>query len=554
MYCQKCGNQMPDNARFCSKCGFAVPAAKAAEQPVTPTAESTAAQGNPFAAPAAPKEKKPIPAKAIGIAAVAVVVILAAVLIIPMLGGGKNAFDMAEMYIPTVQGVDGYGALKVDTNYEAVYRWFCDALDIDMETAEQLIEDEYPSYNVMVLMDYYRLTYEEEMTEVTKEELGKAVKIEDADRALEWAEMILDLKPSADVSSGLNNGDIVTISFDYDEEEYAEAGLTLKNTEMEFTVEGLTGVATVDISPAMTMSVTGFDGYGILTYSLDAAKLNTLGLTPEQAEVLRNTTKVKSSQSKELKNGDSVIFTVEADAERLARAALLIEPTSWEYAVSGLTEMELIDPFEGLELSCDGISPYLEVELNLTGCSNIVQQIVDFTLPEELARNGEPVTVTASISPERAQEYGVALASETKEFILEAKPEFITGIDGVDMRAVLQEMDDFLQANSTSYNSIQRKASAFLYLKRQHEGEKHTPTWSFDRYIPYNAYCILYEAKNSSGNERGLTVMIRNLCKQNDGSITWDADLYWDYADSYDDIFEERITVQRDLYNVAIME
>ena len=80
---------MPDNARFCSKCG-------------TQTGVHAAPIQTASAAPR--KEKKAVPAKAIGVAAVAVVVILAAVLIIPMLGG--STLDLKQAYTVSMQGVE----------------------------------------------------------------------------------------------------------------------------------------------------------------------------------------------------------------------------------------------------------------------------------------------------------------------------------------------------------------------------------------------------------------------------------------------------------------
>lgn len=115
MYCQKCGNQMPDNARFCSKCG-------------TQTGVHAAPIQTASAAPR--KEKKAVPAKAIGVAAVAVVVILAAVLIIPMLGGGST-LDLKQAYTVSMQGVEGYGAVRLTENEEYLTNWLCESIGLD---------------------------------------------------------------------------------------------------------------------------------------------------------------------------------------------------------------------------------------------------------------------------------------------------------------------------------------------------------------------------------------------------------------------------------------
>ena len=280
MYCQKCGNQMPDNARFCSKCGFAVPAAKAAEQPATPTAETTTANGNPFAAP---KEKKPIPAKAIGVAAVAVVVILAAVLIIPMLGGGST-LDLKQAYTVSMQGVEGYGAVRLTENEEYLTNWLCESIGLDPAKVDL---DELDPFSAL---GYYSFSDGMDVEGYTEKVFGKAMTEEELEAMWEELELIVtafyDLDYEVTPDADLKNGDKVEIAFTYDEADLKEAGIKLKNTAWTHTVEGLTGVATVDIFAAITVNVEGYDGYGRLTFAADENQFKGLGLTEDQQDAI----------------------------------------------------------------------------------------------------------------------------------------------------------------------------------------------------------------------------------------------------------------------------
>ena len=541
MYCQKCGNQMPDNARFCSKCGFAVPAAKAAEQPATPTAETTTANGNPFAAP---KEKKPIPAKAIGVAAVAVVVILAAVLIIPMLGGGST-LDLKQAYTVSMQGVEGYGAVRLTENEEYLTNWLCESIGLDPAKVDL---DELDPFSAL---GYYSFSDGMDVEGYTEKVFGKAMTEEELEAMWEELELIVtafyDLDYEVTPDADLKNGDKVEIAFTYDEADLKEAGIKLKNTAWTHTVEGLTGVATVDIFAAITVNMEGYDGYGRLTFAADENQFKGLGLTEDQQDAISYYVDVECTDREGLSNGDKVVFNVNANEEQLARSAVLIEPTRWEYEVSGLEEVELIDPFEGLKLTCTGISPYLTVNLDTSACDNRVQQAVTFTLPEGYARNGVPVTVTASIEDDLVERYGFGLSSESKDIALSTQSEYVTSLEGLNLTALLQEMEDTKLAKSSSngYTNVTQQGSAFLYLKEHNENKKRSNT-------PYNQYIILYEGTDLWDTYYGFAVRAWNLCKHPDGTFTYDTDIKWNRSNGgYDSAYKDYIDGNRENYVVT---
>ena len=169
MYCQKCGNQMPDNARFCSKCG-------------TQTGVHAAPIQTASAAPR--KEKKPIPAKAIGVAAVAVVVILAAVLIIPMLGGGST-LDLKQAYTVSMQGVEGYGTVRLTENEEYLTNWLCESIGLDPAKVDL---DELDPFSAL---GYYSFSDGMDVEGYTEKVFGKAMTEEELEAMWEELELIV---------------------------------------------------------------------------------------------------------------------------------------------------------------------------------------------------------------------------------------------------------------------------------------------------------------------------------------------------------------------------
>ena len=107
MFCFKCGNQLPDNASFCNKCGAIMqpddsPAQQNAPPPDHNQYAGPAHHQQAYAQPSqqsadygAPPPKKGIPKFIFIIAAAVVVIVVAAILLIPALAG--NSYQKAEM-------------------------------------------------------------------------------------------------------------------------------------------------------------------------------------------------------------------------------------------------------------------------------------------------------------------------------------------------------------------------------------------------------------------------------------------------------------------------
>ena len=537
MYCKKCGNQLPDNARFCSKCGTAITA---------PTANHTTVSGasRTVAVHQQPKAKKSFSGKFIAILMI-IAVIGGSFFLLSSLGG--NTINLKEMYEVSVQGIDGYGSAYLTINEDAAAEWLCDQAGINVEDV-----DLYELLSLRTFFSNYSFSAGMDYESYTKEIFGKSLSEEQVDKTIselvKKAEVLLYLDYELTPDTDLKNGDTVKITFTYDKEAAKDAGLRFKNTEWKYKVKDLTAVASIDLSSAITMSYTGFDGYGQLSYALDKSKLQSIGLTSDQAAAVERYVDIDCSQTTGLKNGDTLVFTIDAYTDYLASEAVVLEPLRFEKTVSGLEEARMIDPFEGLTISCSGISPYLTVKFNTTGCENIVQQLVSFEAPDGYARNGKSVTVTASIDPYLTEQYGVGLSVTTKELSFEPQAEFVSNLEGLDLSGMLKEMDDTLAAKSPSFNfvRIQRRDTAFLYLKEHKESE-------LDRNTPYNFYVIMYEGESKYTNGcKSLAIIVSDLCKHPDGTFSYNTDIRWKYSyNSYNDLYEYLITENLNEYVVV---
>lgn len=123
-------------------------------------------------------------------------------------------------------------------------------------------------------------------------------------------------------SGSLSNGDKVKVKITYDSDKFKNAGLVAKNTELEFTVEGLEEKPILDVFANVTLEVRGtspecsvsvnYTGEGLSTYSLEI---------------------VDGDSSKRYKNGDKVTVKIKDSELENLRNRYAIEETSREYVV-----------------------------------------------------------------------------------------------------------------------------------------------------------------------------------------------------------------------------
>lgn len=112
---------------------------------------------------------------------------------------------------------------------------------------------------------------------------------------------------------------------------------------------------------------------------------------------------------------------------------------------------EQLNPFEGLSVTFDGISPYCTISLNTTGCSDVVQQYVDFSLSsdsittEGTFASGESVTVYATLREPETGGVVYALSQTEETYQVQDVPKYITEItEDMDLTSFKQAVDDYL--------------------------------------------------------------------------------------------------------------
>lgn len=257
-------------------------------------------------------------------------------------------------------------------------------------------------------------------------------------------------------------------------------------------------------------------------------------------------------------------------------------PTSQEND-KGQEDMEIsIDPFENLSYEVSGISPFCQVSINNSQCSNEVQQYVTYKMDKEVYANGDTVVVTAVLTPNTADQKYKLIATES-EYSVCGQPEYITEVNGVDLTLLQSELSDAIaaevaqasggaslftlqhwQAGGTHFKACDQVTAAENYLSVL----KAIRFSEFDmQKMPFNklsfTYCVDYTWENGNLNESGsgrfwVNLSAVNLIKYQDGSVKWgyassDA---CDFTCSYslkglEDCVSTTIMNSRDNYNIS---
>ncbi len=197
---------------------------------------------------------------------------------------------------------------------------------------------------------------------------------------------------------------------------------TEKKTEKKTEEKSEISVTLKSIDPFeyFTLSCSGYDGHGTLTYSKSAGEGPAKGLI-----------EYKVSVDRDLENGQKVTVEADFDADELRELGLEALSKVKTYTVKGLKDVQYVDPFDGLKVTYSGIAPFCTVSLDVSKCDKAVSKYITLTVDRDQLDLHENFTVKASIDPETAKKYGIEIlpGHETKVFTVENVPYYIEVFD-----------------------------------------------------------------------------------------------------------------------------
>ncbi len=356
MFCEKCGAQLPDNAKFCERCGSAAPVAvsSAAAAAVgsfdgvvsqgaqTYSTEETFGVGSAYTGAVAVSPKKPFFSNkrnlflVIGIGAVLLLSILLLVVLLLL----PKTVVLDDYFTVVYEGCDGYASAVVD--------WDGEALE---EIDEKIFGDSDDSISQFLsLEDCVSITLDHE------------------DR---W----------------LSNGDVITLSYEAIEgfEKKYKVKLKLRNDTV--TVEGLEAANAVDPLSYVAFSYDGVNGYADLSIDIpqETVKVSSKGYwlryelqndailvdIVNKKDVVKYSLIYAFNRVENLTNGDVVSCTLQSQENMTSELAkefgIVLSATEWTTTVSNLIEPLVFNPFDYLNITCSGYNGLGEITYGYSG-------------------------------------------------------------------------------------------------------------------------------------------------------------------------------------------
>lgn len=377
-FCAKCGNQLNENEKFCGKCGAPVEDSAAAvqfEQPSFAAAEP--AVETEAAVPAAKDKKKVM----LALIAVAAIVVLIVVIIIIVNVTKYQKIDAKDLFRIEFKGINGSGKCTAVLNCPPSDDYLSDMLSSLYENEDDSKDySDYFSDDKKTLLEVYTKAKDKGEAEDMRDALMKVNK--------KTGEYELQLDLSDD--KNLSNGDKITCTVEYDEDELKEEKIKLTNTEFEVEVKGLQEGTKLDMFDDFNVKFNGTDGNGEAEY-------------PDQSEKYPFISYSYVTSGYDLSNGDT--FTVEAYINSSVEDIEYVDPedsesekyftyedvtyvvddtsVSKDFVVEGLTEPVEIDVFEGIEFETSGAIPRLRIiGVKTDNCADIVKENVSFSVED----------------------------------------------------------------------------------------------------------------------------------------------------------------------------
>lgn len=356
----------------------------------------------------------------------------------------------------------------------------------------------------------------------------------------------------------LENGDKIIIEIYYDENLVDDYDIKTKNVEFTIEVEGLPYGDKIDAFYGLDVIYSGISGKGTVVFDNSYCD-----------EFVREYVKFYYVESN-LKNGDIINVVANYDPEIANSQGKIIESETKEYTVSGLIEGREIDPFENLSITYTGASPYLTVSIDSSKCDSTINEFVSFTTDTEYVRNGDKFIVNAVYDEYIAQENGFILNSTSKSYTVENQPEYITSLDGLDLKDLQSEINDKLAVVTAAnegdvyfakdihvreFKSIAEKKLNKTYLislKPNFEDKYINDDKVYNRYVQIYEYTINRNDYGGASQVKAyIAIFVDNIRKSEDGTLIWDFELWNKSNEKLDSLINDYVISEKEYYNVS---
>ena len=247
-----------------------------------------------------------------------------------------------------------------------------------------------------------------------------------------------------------------------------------------------------------------------------------------------------------------------------------------------------------MTVTFEGISPFCTVIINNANCSDLAQEMVEYSVSPDTVTTegqfalGESVTIYASLrsssgyTSETQPTY--ALTQTEKAWKVENVPEYLTSIPEMQLRSpeqypdFLQEEQDYLTSITAwtqndrpfevgenglfkfkSFSDLNLESAYFSSMKKSAYSKYQNDLEYFNCIVLNYSIRITAARKNKESTEvRHIAVLAKNIVRYPDGSLGWGIDdpaaLDFEYdwnATGQKDLIAKHITAARADYNVT---
>ena len=293
-----------------------------------------------------------------------------------------------------------------------------------------------------------------------------------------------------DRTKGLSNGEIVRVSVSVNEEALAQQGLRPLGVQpADLRVEGLTELQPLDLAAHTELQYEGFDGEG-------TAHLLSRGIPQDIIDQIE----YRVTPERGLSNGDSVRVTAIYDADRLRAEGYTVTAAEMVRDVQGLSEWQVINPFDGVRIVTEGRSEAGRARLVSFQLPATLDGLVSFALsPATGLKNGDSVTVRADADLEELRARGIRLAELEQSFTVTGLQEFPTDLSGYDLDSFLTRLDPLI------YGMIDQR----IVVPNRWQPNRTQSTWDTEVSRTLESMHYVWEQNNPEDNYAALVYRVQ---------------------------------------------
>lgn len=161
---------------------------------------------------------------------------------------------------------------------------------------------------------------------------------------------------------------------------------------------------------------------------------------------------IVSEKKSDFSNGDIINIETSYDQELANKLNINMTDTTFSYTVSGLSDGQIVNPFDGLVISYEGIAPNASAVFDSSDCNDYVRNNVKFSVDGANSglSNGETITVKADYDFDKAENNAIMISETERQYIVNDVLEYPTSLDNVDLTAITAQFEDMLEAKAMS--------------------------------------------------------------------------------------------------------